>query len=59
MNNKTKNCKVCDKVFKKKNGNNHSKSKIHIGLSTLVVKIITVETPEFMNIDNILKKIRV
>ena len=58
MNNETKICNVCDKLFKKKNVNKHNRSKRHIGLSSLVVNRFTVKNPELMDIDNILKKYR-
>ena len=58
MNNETKICNLCVKLFKKKNVNKHSKSERHIGLSSLVVNRFTVKNPEIMNIDNILKKYR-
>ena len=58
MKNETKICNVSYKLIKKKNVNKHNRSKRHIGLSSLVVNRFTVKNPEFMDIDNILKKYR-
>ena len=58
MNNETKICNVCDKLIKKKNVNKHNNSKRHIDLSSLVVNRFAVKIPEFMIIDNVLKKYR-
>ena len=51
------NCKLCDKSIKIKSKNKHLNSLKHKYLSMSIISRYSVINPDFLNIDNILKKL--